>query len=599
MMANHNSIFNKIMDYCVNTPRENRSKRVNEFLYNHFQSFPYFKELLEEHTLYGSLMYVSIIKYLTIKKIPKGEPIWKFGETVSSIFIIISGQVNYYRPPPKYKKKMDGDTPGMQKIKMLFKFLFSSTLNKMLDHVVNKGYALGVDQLYKYRRRPQTVEAKTDCIVGELSITDYKFIFERTEVLEKTSISYFIEGLTPFQGSKKSLRKKFQGILTKKHFKKGDLVIKKGDPFKTFYIIREGSFQLSLTTTTTFFNNFDCSFFSKDAELERFSTVRQFELKDEYEEENEYKLVNLGKGELFGEIEYKFGLKKYFFNVKCESDGSEVLEVNLEKFKEITQGKAFLQKFDDEINKQISFIQKRILQIRSVKQKKGNRNKYISTIIQKLDKGDETIKEKTPKTASPKMRRVCKFGGEKYNGVRYKLCTNNIAKIRLDTPTGRKRVVSSYRSKQVPELLDVPSNNYGFPHTERKKRMNSSTFSPLSHLKTSSTHVNSEVLSNNYQTVNAPKIRQFNCGFIPFKPYQSQSRKKEKREEILSINPLFSPQSERKSIKKFGDTRILTENNKSQYSKCFEVNKTFFLKNNTSILSKKLSSIFMSNQSNN
>jgi hypothetical protein len=42
-----------------------------------------------------------------------------------------------------------------------------------------------------------------------------------------------------------------------------------------------------------------------------------------------------------------------------------------------------------------------------------------------------------------------------------------------------------------------------------------------------------------------------------------------------------------------GKRSVVYENNKKNYSNCFEINKNFFLKNNTSILDKKLNTIFM------
>ena len=42
-----------------------------------------------------------------------------------------------------------------------------------------------------------------------------------------------------------------------------------------------------------------------------------------------------------------------------------------------------------------------------------------------------------------------------------------------------------------------------------------------------------------------------------------------------------------------GKRSVVYENNKKNYSNCFEINKNFFLKNNTSILDKQLNTIFM------
>ena len=62
-----------------------------------------------------------------------------------------------------------------------------------------------------------------------------------------------------------------------------------------------------------------------------------------------------------------------------------------------------------------------------------------------------------------------------------------------------------------------------------------------------------------------------------------------------NLMSFFSPVKSKENliVLPMTENRLLHENNKDKYCKCFEVNKKFFLKNNTSILSHKLSSIFV------
>lgn len=554
-----------ILKFCVNNPREERNKHLNEKLCLLFQTYPYFKGLLANNKSYGHLMYYSIIKNLIFKEKKKDEPICKYNEVISSMLILISGTAKVYKPPQKYKKNKSKG--GLSKFTFLLKNLISAEMCKEVDYIVTEGNVLGNEDITKVSKRPRLIEAKTDCIIGELPLTDYTLIFERTQLLEKTSITHFLENLKIFSHVKKSFITIFQEMLTKKTYNKNDQVIRRGDPYKAFYIVRKGMFQLSLKTTKKFINTMDLSCFTTNTQeaLDRFYTQKKFELKNSYEEICEYRIVNLGFGELIGQIEYKLGLAKYFFDVKCQIDNSELLEVNIDMLKN-NSSKMFLNSLDAEIVKQMEFVQNRINEIKAYNKKKGNKNKYISAIIDKIDK------RKSLSLSLQKRKNKSSTGHKKKsNNLIYKVCfqKTNITSNKL-------------------EEMNFLSTNYTNTYTPKKSKKTLRLLSS-SNSKIKQRNKNINVFGNQNE----------------IRPYTSKYNSREEKNRSLfhnsiissstlektNIYPYLSPIKSNTSIVN-QPQRLLSENNKLKYSKCLEVNKNFFLKNNTSILSNKLESIF-------
>ena len=82
-----------------------------------------------------------------------------------------------------------------------------------------------------------------------------------------------------------------------------------------------------------FLLNFDLSSFeNKEINYRYPSCISKFEIKDFYKDIYDYKILNCGRREIIGNIEYVYQKKKYLFDIKCEVDNSFVLEIPIEKF---------------------------------------------------------------------------------------------------------------------------------------------------------------------------------------------------------------------------------------------------------------------------
>ena len=363
-----------ILHYCLITPRDSRDKAINEALCHFFQSFPYFRSLLTLHTNYGHIMYTSLIKGLVFKSYKKGDIIVKENDTVNAMLILVSGTAVTYKSTKALRRCSNAgiriDVP------------------LEIEKHNTQGCVLSPVEITKVKKHPHCIQAKTQCIIGELPLMEYTLIFEKTQLLEKASLSTFIDKLKIFNDLAKSKGyiNKFLNIVVKRRYDKNNIVVHKGEDIKSFFIIRQGVFQVILPASKTYLNTIDLNCFRSEEEEknERFTSERVHEFKDSYRENVKYKLLNLTEGEMFGVIETHLGKRTYMFDLVCKEDESEILEVDLQYFN--GEVKKYLSKaFEEQIKHQICFLDKRITQIRSTERRKGNKNKYIITILNKIE----------------------------------------------------------------------------------------------------------------------------------------------------------------------------------------------------------------------
>ena len=84
----------------------------------------------------------------------------------------------------------------------------------------------------------------------------------------------------------------------------------KGDKFKSLYIIKSGRFQISFKNSIKVCNAFDLSSFENKEINYRFpSCVSKFEINDFYKDIYDYKILNCGRREIIGNIEYVYQKK--------------------------------------------------------------------------------------------------------------------------------------------------------------------------------------------------------------------------------------------------------------------------------------------------
>ena len=72
-------------------------ENVGELLLN----IPYFKKFMEAYSDLGPLTYINLLNHLNFKIYQPRTIIWDYNDIVDGIYLIISGEVNIFKPPDK------------------------------------------------------------------------------------------------------------------------------------------------------------------------------------------------------------------------------------------------------------------------------------------------------------------------------------------------------------------------------------------------------------------------------------------------------------------------------------------------------------------
>ena len=518
---------------------QKRNKKDNEILYNELQNLPCFQKILKNNENGELRMEIKIIK--------GGEPLYRHRENITNMSFILEGRIVVYKKPKEYKIKKNKKNKFrfIDKIINALENSLSSHINKIPDYFVNKGESYGFYDMKKQKREVLTESASNFCIVGELSLNDYLVIFEKTEFLLKQDILDFLSGLKIFENVDFDFFDNIYNKITKKKYKKNEFVCKKNDQSDNLIIIKKGDFKLYFYSKIKFFNFYDLSSFNKGEVISSGNTKKNlnYQINNNYDENIEYHLINMGKGEVFGDIEFTYQIPNYFFNLQCDMDNSETLEIPINELfffssEELKQQIRFV------TNEKIQLYINRIEEIKNVNLKMQNKqNQYKNLILLKIKKSKGKLSDKEKKNS---------------------LNQSNNKKLRIQYT--RKNISISPDKNNKKSESSNPSTNVS---TKNLKKI--SQYPQL---------IEFHKISNNERSFNKikpnlmPKIQRINSC-------------KNVMEHGLFKNKLIKNKKFLRSV--------IFEKNKTNFPNCFEINKHFVLNNNTSILSKSLKSIFMNN----
>ena len=526
---------------------QKRNKKDNEILYNELQNLPCFQKILKNNEN-GELMYSNIIKRMEIKIIKGGEPLYRHRENITNMSFILEGRIVVYKKPKEYKIKKNKKNKFrfIDKIINALENSLSSHINKIPDYFVNKGESYGFYDMKKQKREVLTESASNFCIVGELSLNDYMIIFEKTEFLVKQDILDFLSRLKIFDNVDFDFFDSIYNKISRKKYRKNDFVCKKNEQSDNLIIIKKGDFKLYFHSKIKFFNFYDLSSFNKGEIISSGNTKKNlnYQINNTYDENIEYHLINMGKGEVFGDIEFTYQIPNYFFNLQCDMDNSETLEIPFNHLF-FYSSQELKQQIRFATNEKIQLYINRIEEIKNVNLKMQNKqNQYKNLILLKIKKSKGKI-----------------FDKEKKN-----LNQNNNKKMKIQ-----------YTRKNI--SISPDKNN------KKSEYSNPST---------------------NVSTKNLRKISQY-PQFIQFHKISNNESSFNKIKRKISIMPQIQRINSCKNIMEYGLFKnklvkkqkilksVIYEKEKKNYPNCFEINKHFVLNNNTSIISHSLKNIFMNN----
>ena len=610
-----------ILMYCISQQKEKRSREVNERLSFAYQNFPFFSQILSLSPKYGTLMINHIFNNLKIKIYHPGQIIWNLNEIVASMFIVLEGTViiNKTKKISNHQSRRHShilinninniNNNNNNNIKNINNESNKMSSNKEINKnfikdekeiEINIGNSLGEEYLKKkIHKRSDIAIAKTLCIIGELSITNFYIIFEKTDVLEKTSINNFLLNLPLFKDVSFSFYEKFQKIYSKKTIKKGTYIIRKGSKFKNFYIIFSGTFLLSITTNKKFFKKFDLNALNLLEENKmHFTSDRNFEIKDYYNKKEKYEILKLTKGEMFGEIEYKLKMNEYFFDVKCLEEDAKVIEINVKEFDKILN-KNFMENFFEEINKRIIIINNRINDIKNEKKKiQSEKNKYVNVILSRTNK-------KFLLDSNKKIK--FKIKNKKFNLINSRNFNININNQKFlskynstNDINSDNNFIKSYYYKSSSNINETNKKDNEFKFNSYEK----TTINTFSSPKTTSSernifrkklnsksnlfnNKNNDNYNNNYKTIfNSKHFRIIKDKFLNVEKKLQKIKSFSSSNRINTYNNILNIKNNNNYDYMLNKRKLLLETNKNFYPKTFEINKQFLLKNNTSVLTK-------------
>ena len=412
---------------------------------------------------------------------------------------------------------------------------FSLTISSLLksekvSEVLNEGQAFGEDCIINnVTFHTDKAEAKTNCILAELSKIDYESIIGKLNSMEKANMIHFLKGLNLFVDKYKFIEK-LQKKITIAYYKKGEIIYNQNDEFRGFFFIKSGIISLSFIVNKEINNGMDREILIGKKINERFTYERMYEITGNYIEENLYKLVNLSDGEILGDIEYYKKLKKYLNTAQCITD-VELYEISPAFFDKITNENNS-KKFYDNIILKCEIFQKRINEIFQIKEKHNKeKNKFARSYFKnhKNEKNDYKI-DRNCKYYMKNGKMTVSYNSDPYLDLKVKLNKN--------TFNPNIKVIYQYNSKSRKECISPENNNQlsktsKYPIIYSSNHSQNNTSEIRCNLKTDN---NSKINENNDKTITTNYIGVSNIDEV----------KKENKSIFLSGNKSINCFSEKK-----------------------------------------------------
>ena len=287
---------------------------------------------------------------------------------------------------------------------------------RRLDYTEKFGKMIGEDALLQeLSYRKYACEASTNCILAFLNQKNYHIFFDKINNTNRGNIISFLYKVNYFNNKNDFIHKLCKGIRLKT-YKKGTFIYQKNMPFLNMYILKNGIVAINVMKICKYISDMNPDLIihsPKDKTknnssnnknninnretINHFTKERTFEINGEYYEKRIYTLINYGRGEILGNLEYYLNLKKYIFSAKCITD-VEFYEIDVKIFTNI-QKPYNMEFFDEKTRHQIKYFSRRIKEINMIHQKNDedqnrSRNKFMRIFYQRHPLSTLKINEK-------------------------------------------------------------------------------------------------------------------------------------------------------------------------------------------------------------
>jgi len=343
---------------------------------------------------------------------------------------------------------------------------------RRLDYTEKFGKMIGEDALLQeVSYRKYACEAATNCILAFLNEKYYHIFFDRINSTTRGAIISFLYKLNYFNNKNDFIHKLCRAMMLKS-YKKGTFLYKKNMPFLYMYILKSGTVAINVLKISKYksdmnpdliinsqnmkksYNSLnDINKINDKETFEHFTKERTFEINGEYFEKKLYTLVNYGKGEILGNIEYYLNLNKYLFSAKCITD-VEFYEIEIDIFRKI-QKPDNIEFFDEKTRHQIKYFKKRINEINIIHKKNDedqytSRNKFMKIFFQRHPLSSLKVNEKYINNEKNAQRINLKYKNKRFNKCKISpFCLYEFASA-----------LSNYKNKNHKNLFITNNNDF-------------------------------------------------------------------------------------------------------------------------------------------
>ena len=351
------------------TPKQKTKNNIlDESILNHFKKLQYFSQIIREHPIESNMLISSIISSLKIYRYSPEQLIQTSQEIIQGEYIILTGEVTILKIKKNTQKENSKES--------------GSDTETELFSIIGKGRVIPLEYL---NNKNYKIISKRKTIIGFFDDADYQKIFKDLIVKERLDIVSFLYNLNYFP-RENSFLQKLEGYLRKKFYYKNSIVFSQNDNFNTFYIIETGGVRISINIKKKFKCGLDSEILIGKNKNKRFTSARLYEIKGEYYEKEEFKLLEPSVGEMIGAIEYVKGMNNYLFTAKCIED-TILYEVDKKFFKSVEKDKYInLKKFYEKIQNQANCIIDRFKKIKQYNVDRKfdyilSQNKFIQSFL--------------------------------------------------------------------------------------------------------------------------------------------------------------------------------------------------------------------------
>jgi CRP-like cAMP-binding protein len=401
----HNSVLDIQCQTILSKDKDERTNKELDYVLERVKHFFIFQKYSK---LFDWEMLRNIVRIVKFREVPEGTIIMKQGEIAVNCFILFHGQFEALILDDSIEYKRIGLVPV--------------------------GCICGEKALNQSKgKRGATIKTTVRSHIGEISKKDYEtYKMKDIETKEINDKIDFLKSIKLFINCDRSYLQKHTYNYKESIYEGGQIVINQGEPLNnSIYIVRRGLFSVHFQTERKLDVVFDLNYFAEinSNNLQRFSQSRLHEIKGSKKTQDLYRLLVLGPGQFFGDVEYLQGMENSTFTLKCTQKDSAVwiftrkeFETNLRKF----FNGDLVGSFHCQIQDKILEYKKRFIQLKSyIKNSEHSDENKLNTEIMTRVITDNKIKLQKRKTGT------ISIPNKKLNGNNDKLSTQIITNDKI------------------------------------------------------------------------------------------------------------------------------------------------------------------------